>query len=51
MNTIFGDMEGVECVIGDILIWGHTIEEHEDRLMAVLDRAKLDYNKCKIGLQ
>jgi hypothetical protein len=56
MNSIFGDLEGVECVMDDILVWGRTIEEHEDRLMAVLDRAraenlKLNKAKCKIGLQ
>jgi len=53
LNTIFGDMEGVECVMDDILVWGRTIE---DKLMAALHRAraenfKLNKTKCKIGLQ
>ena len=56
MNTLFSDMNGVVCVMDDILVWGCAIEDHEDRLMAAFDRAraenlKLNKTKCKIGLQ
>ena len=40
----FNDIEGCETDIDDILVWGRTIEEHDQRLEQVLDRAK------KIGL-
>ena len=32
MNTIFGDIEGVECVIDDILLLGRTIEVHDQKI-------------------
>ena len=45
-------MDGIETDIDDILVWGRTIEEHDKRLEAALDRAKrigmtLNPDKCK----
>ena len=36
----FADLEGVESDIDDILVWGTTIEEHDPRLNATLERAE-----------
>jgi hypothetical protein len=46
-------LEGVVNIIDDLLVWGDTIEEHDQRLIKVLERAreynlKLNRNKCKI---
>ena len=49
-------IEGLEVVVNiidDLLVWGDTIEEHDQRLIKVLERAreynlKLNRNKCKI---
>ena len=43
----------MELIVDDILVWGRTEEEHDDRLKQVLDRArqhnlKLNLKKCKI---
>lgn len=52
VNHLFEDLEGIETDIDDILIWGRTIEEHDQRLQAALDRTKrigmtLNPDKCK----
>ena len=56
MNTVFGDMVGVECVMDDILVSGATNEEHDERLINVLNRARaenltLNRSKCRITLR
>ena len=53
MNKLFGDLEGVGIVTDNILVYGSTIEAHDRRLKAVLDRArhihlKLNTNKSCI---
>jgi hypothetical protein len=53
VNHLFEDLEGVETDIDDILVWGRTIEEHDQRLKATLDRTKLigmtlNPDKCKL---
>ena len=50
----FGDLPGVETDIDDILVWGTTKEEHNQRLKAVLQRCKdinmtLNKEKCRSG--
>ena len=52
INNLFEDLEEVETDIDDILFWGKTIEEHDQRLQATLDRTKmigmtLNRDKCK----
>ncbi|CAB3989621.1 Hypothetical predicted protein [Paramuricea clavata] len=53
IDELFQDLDGVETDIGDILVWGTTIEEHNERLEKVLQRArqsnlKLNPDKCQI---
>jgi hypothetical protein len=53
VNHLFEDLEGVETDIDDILVWERTIEEHDQRLKATLDRTKLigmtlNPDKCKL---
>ena len=55
MMNCFSDLDGVEIVVDDILVHGKSWEEHNDRLVKVLDRArkinlKLSYQKSQIGL-
>ena len=45
----YGDLPGVETVIDDILVWGATKEEHNQRLKAVIERCK-DTSKYKHSL-
>ena len=50
----FGDLSGVETDIDDILVWGATKEEHNQRLKAVLQRCNdihmtLNEGKCRFG--
>ena len=53
MSEMLEDIEGVEVVVDDILIWGENEEEHDLRLTRVLERArcrnlKLNKAKCQI---
>lgn len=55
MYKIF-KMEGVEVYIDDLLIWGRTKQEHDDRLQEVLRRAaentvKFNKEKCVFGVK
>jgi len=50
MSDILAGLEGVVCMIDDILIHGSTQEEHDQRLAAVLERlqqAKVTFNQTK----
>ena len=52
MSEMIEDIEGAEVIMDDILIWGSTLEEHDQRLKKVLDKArkynlKLSPNKCE----
>ena len=50
MSEIFEDIEGVEVVVDDILVWGASEEEHDTRLEKVLQHAQsrnLKLNKDK----
>ena len=50
MSEMFGDIEDVEVVVDDLLIWGTTEEQHDSRLENVLQRARqrnLKLNKDK----
>ena len=49
---MFHDLDGVEVIVDDLLIWGENDEQHDSHLMQVLKRArnrnlKLN-NKCQI---
>ena len=54
LHELFHDLDGVETDIDDILVWGRTVQEHDERLEKTLQRArlsnlKLNPDKCKIG--
>ena len=54
MSTILANLDGVVCMIDDILIYGRNQEEHEKQLTAVLDKlhqagVTLNKDKCKFS--
>ena len=56
MSEMFESIEGVEVVVNDILVWGESEEEHDARLIQVLEKArvrnlKLNEAKCHIKQQ
>ena len=53
MSEMFEDIPGVEVIVDDILVWGENEEQHDARLIKVLERARsrnlrLNKNKCHI---
>ena len=55
VSQIFENIEGCDVIMDDILIWGNDENQHNERLRAVLQRAKdanlkLNKSKSKIGL-
>lgn len=55
MTQMLEDMEGVDVVMDDILIWGKTRKEHDQHLEAVFKRlqennVRLNESKCKIAV-
>ncbi|KAL7873908.1 hypothetical protein SRHO_G00048780 [Serrasalmus rhombeus] len=56
VKQLFEGIDGLETYIDDILVWGATIEQHDQRLRQVLERSRvknfrLNKEKCKIGLE
>ena len=54
MTAMLGNMEGTVCLMDDILVYGKTKEEHDQRLYTVLDRLQasgitLNKKKCVFG--
>ena len=54
MNKVLLGLPGVLCLIDDILVYGSSIEEHNERLQAVLNSLKsaavtLNQSKCEFG--
>lgn len=54
VTEVTAGLEGVVCHMDDILVWGSTKEQHDDRLHAVLSRAEkagvtLNMSKCEFG--
>lgn len=52
MSEILEDITGAEVIVNDILVWGTTVEAHDERLKVVLDRIrknnlKLSESKCQ----
>lgn len=50
MSEMFEDIDGVEVIVDDLLIWGESEEQHDSRLEKVLQRAEqrnLKLNKDK----
>ena len=56
MSQMFEDIQGVEVVVDDILVWGQNEQQHDARLRQVLERArhrnlKLNKSKCQFRKQ
>ena len=48
-------LEGVEVIMDDMLVWGENNEQHNERLIKLLERLRaiglqLNKDKCKTGL-
>ncbi|XP_049275515.1 uncharacterized protein LOC119372299 isoform X3 [Rhipicephalus sanguineus] len=55
LNEIFEGLPGVKIYVDDILVWGSSVEEHNERLKSVLLAAQLagltfNPEKCSIGV-
>lgn len=56
MVQLFEDLEGVEVIVDDLLVWGETMDQHDERLRKVLERArernlKLNEAKCQFRMK
>ncbi|CAC5423835.1 unnamed protein product [Mytilus coruscus] len=56
VSQLFENLKGVETDIDDILVWGTTRKEHDDRLHSVLNRCQevgltLNAEKCKFRVK
>ena len=56
MQQIFNDIDGVNVYIDDLVIWGESKKQHDERLFQVLDGAKqvnltLSLNKCEFRVR
>ena len=54
MSDILAGLEGVVCMVDDVLVYGRTQEEHDQRLSAVLERIEqaggtLNREKCEFS--
>ena len=54
MSKILHGLDGVLCLMDNVLVFGHTREEHDTRLMAALERTEaagvtLNTQKCKFA--
>ena len=54
MAQMFEDIEGCEVFVDDLLVWGKSEQEHNERLKNVMERAaeidlKFNKEKCKIN--
>ena len=55
MHEMFEDLEGVENFVDDLVVWGSSKQQHDERLKAVMERAaernlKFNREKCIIGV-
>ena len=56
VQKIFSDIDGMKVYIDDLVIWGESKEQHDERLFQVLDQAKqvnltLNLNKCEFRVR
>lgn len=56
MSEMLEDLPGTSVYVDDILVWGVTEQEHDDRLRGVLahlrhENVTLNLEKCRLGLQ
>ena len=55
VHQLFENMEGVNTTMDDIIVWGSTKKEHDERLVKVLNKIrevklKLNQEKCEMGV-
>jgi hypothetical protein len=55
MKQLLEGLEGVDVIMGDMLVWGENNGQHKERLIKLLERLRaiglqLNKDKCKIGL-
>ena len=55
VHNLFEHMKGVDTSIDDIIVWGNTVQEHDENLRRVLSKAreaglKLQKEKCQVGV-
>jgi len=55
METLIEGLEGVRVYIDDLVVWGSTLQEHNQRLVKVMERVrahdlKLNQKKCQFGV-
>ena len=41
MNSLLAGLEGVLCLVGDVLVFGANREDHDNRLDAVMQRLQI----------
>ena len=46
MSHLFQDIEGVEVIVDDLVVWGEHVEQHDARLRQVLDSSQ----ECNLKL-
>lgn len=56
IRQLLEDLDGVDSFIDDVIIWGRTKEEHDERLIRLLDRArevgiKFNRDKCEFCVE
>lgn len=56
METVVAGLEGIVVYLDDAIVFGSTVEEHDRRLQALLDRLNsydilLNLQKCKFGVK
>ena len=54
VSEMLENLPGVDAIMHDIIVWGKDVNQHDERLRGVLERAKgyklrLSVKKCKIG--
>ena len=55
IHCLFEDLDGVDTMMDDFIVWGATREEHDERLRKVLEKCrsvnlKLNLDKCQFGV-
>lgn len=55
VRQLLEDLEGVDSFVDDVIVWGSTKEEHDERLRSLLERAnevgiKFNPEKCEFGV-
>lgn len=49
MQQVLHDLQGVDCFIDDVLVWGVTQQEHDQRLRKVLNRSRTNGVRLQPG--